>query len=159
MLYRYHSEQSWDIIQFINPTYIRVWEPSMGSLVFQRYRKSRGSPAKVYLNHLLLEGSRLTYVTCINIWTGRKNVKIRHKGVMVWWWMIDNGSGVVFTSKRSSRLSTHTPEKPARRIPSLTHPAKTNYICVGELYLGFAIWTSWIFADNFWFVLCHNMLC
>ena len=33
------------------------------------------------------------------------------------------------------------PEEQARRIPSLTNPAKTNYICVGELYLGFAIWT------------------
>ena len=49
----------------------------------------------------------------------KENVKIRHKGV-VWWWMIDNGSGVVFTSKRSSRQSTHTPEEQARRIPSLT---------------------------------------
>ena len=39
--------------------------------------------------------------------------------------MIDNGSGVVFTSKRSSRQSTHTPEEQARRIPSLTNPAKT----------------------------------
>ena len=49
---------------------------------------------------------------------------------MVWWWVIDNGSGVVFTSERNGRLSTHTPEEPARRIPSLTKPAKTNYICV-----------------------------
>ena len=49
--------------------------------------------------------------------------------------MIDNGSGVVVTSKRSSMLSTHTPEEPTRPIPTLTNPAKTNYICVGELYL------------------------
>ena len=35
-------------------------------------------------------------------------------------WMIDDGSGVVFTCARSGRLSTRTPEEPAERIPRLS---------------------------------------
>ena len=67
--------------------------------------------------------------------------------VKVWWWMIDDGSGVVFTCARSGRLSTRTPEEPASEFPFIfmrvshnhiqwaNHSSGTNCVALWTLYL------------------------
>ena len=50
--------------------------------------------------------------------------------VKVWWWMIDDGSGVVFTCARSGRLSTRTQRSPPDGSPDYGVFTRMGCICI-----------------------------